>query len=154
MKFCRIDLSVVEYESLNPLSAYAEELKNSERYKCMDDILRIYSEYCKYKQFESVMPLFPSQITDCNSDVIAYYADKSKSCMIGWSLIKRHDSYSAEAIQFAWDYKDPSLSLGIESLKFECSFYRRNGFKYLYLGQVADYKSHLLGYEVIGPLND
>jgi hypothetical protein len=33
----------------------------------------IYKTYCIYKHFASVMPLFDSQFTDSDSDVIGYY---------------------------------------------------------------------------------
>ena len=52
---------------------------------------------------------------------------------------------------FAWNYKNPVLKLGIESLKNECAIYKNKGYKYLYLGQAAEYKK-IDGYEELGPI--
>jgi hypothetical protein len=114
----------------------------------IDEYNRIYNEYCSYKNFDSVMPIFNSQYTDPNIEMICYY---DKKMFVAWDMIKLHDSYNAEAIQFAWDYKNPELKLGIESLKNACAIYKERGFKYLYLGQVAKYKQ-IDGYEELGKL--
>ncbi len=106
----------------------------------------IYQQYCRHKQFESVMPIFDTQYTDDKSDVIGYY-DKGK--LVAFSLIKRHDNKNAEAIQFAWNYENPKLRLGIESLKNECAIYKSRGYTYLYLGTHAEYK-RINGYELLG----
>lgn len=81
--------------------------------------------------------------------MIGYY-DKNDS-LIAFSLIRRYDSHDAECIQFAWDYKDPKLRLGIASLKHECALYKDRGFQYLYLGEADEYKSEIDGFETMGP---
>lgn len=141
MKYCRIDLSKTNYWALNNF-----------RYLYHFDIVelnRIYKEYCEYKQFASVMPIFDIQYHDENTDVIGYYNDNN---LVAFSLIKTYDSKNAECLQFAWNYKEPDLKLGIESLKNECAVYKERGFKYLYLGQADKYKSQLDGYELVGKL--
>jgi hypothetical protein len=109
----------------------------------------IYRTYCIYKHFASVMPLFDSQFTDPDTDVIGYY-DAGK--LVAFSLIKRYDTENALCAQFAWNYQRPKLRLGIRSLQTECAIYRERGFKYLYLDQAHLYKQGITGFELLGPL--
>lgn len=145
MKYCRVDLSKTNYQVL----PYTQLLSSVARDDRMDDLQRIYSQYCTYKDFDSVMPLFAGMIFDKYTDVITYHPN-SKLC--AFSLVKRYDRENAEALQFAWDYADPDLRLGIESLKHECAYYKQQGFKYLYLGLANDYKKQIDGYEELGRL--
>ena len=94
------------------------------------------------------MPLFNSQFTDPDTDVIGYYDDKK---LVAFSLIKRYDSKNALCAQFAWTYHNPKLRLGIESLRTECAIYRERGYKYLYLDQAHLYKQGIEGFELLGP---
>jgi pyruvate-formate lyase-activating enzyme len=137
MNYCRINLSETSYDKIDNWKI------NSETF---NEYNRIYREYCSYKNFESVMPLFPSQCNDVNVEIICYYDDK----FVAWDMIRLHDEHNAEALQFAWDYKNPDLKLGIESLKNACAIYKERGFKYLYLGEVAKYKQQINGYEELG----
>ena len=139
MKFCRIDLSKTNYGKLNNWQMHGESV---------EEYNRIYKQYCTHKNFESVMPIFDSQYTDVNREMICYY-DEGK--FVAWDMICIHDTENAEAVQFAWDYKNPDLKLGIESLKNACAIYKERGFKYLYLGEVAKYKQ-IDGYEELGKL--
>jgi hypothetical protein len=109
----------------------------------------IYRTYCIYKHFASVMPLFDSQFTDPDTDVLGYY-DVDK--LVAFSLIKRYDNENALCAQFAWNYRNPKLRLGIESLRTECAIYRERGFQYLYLDQAHLYKQGIAGFELLGPL--
>ena len=109
----------------------------------------IYKTYCIYKHFASVMPIFNSQYTDPDTDVIGYY---DKDLLVAFSLIKRYDNENALCAQFAWNYRNPKLRLGIESLRTECAIYRERGFKYLYLDQAHLYKQGITGFELLGPL--
>ena len=145
MKFCRIDLSKTNYNVLR--SAY--HISMVERDDRMDQLKEIYRKYCVYKKFESVMPLFEGMIFDKYTDIIGYYPDDKLSA---FSLIKRYDRENAEALQFAWDYSNPELHLGIESLKHECAYYKQQGYRYLYLGLADEYKSQIDGYEILGPI--
>ena len=95
------------------------------------------------------MPIFASEYTDHSNDVIGYYDYYDN--LIAFSLIRRYDSINAECIQFAWDYAQPKLRLGIESLKHECAIYKDRGFRYLYLGEADEYKSEIQGFETMGP---
>jgi hypothetical protein len=109
----------------------------------------IYRTYCIYKHFASVMPLFDSQYTDPDTDVIGYY---DNDLLVAFSIIKRYDNKNALCAQFAWNYRNPKLRLGIQSLRTECAIYRERGFKYLYLDQAHLYKQGITGFELLGPL--
>ena len=109
----------------------------------------IYRKYCRYKKFKSVMPIFDSEYTENNNDIIGYYYN---SKLVAFSLLKRYDSRNVEAIQFAWDYNEPRLKLGIESLKNECALYKEMGFEYLYLGYADEYKKQIDGFEILGSI--
>ena len=109
----------------------------------------IYRTYCIYRHFGSVMPIFDSRYTDPMTDVIGYY-DQDK--LVAFSLIRRYDDHNALCDQFAWNYNNPRLRLGIETMKTECAIYRERGFQYLYLEQAHLYKSEIQGFEILGPL--
>jgi hypothetical protein len=141
IKYARINLSKIKYQ---PIDNY--------KYLYQFDIAElntIYQKYCNYKKFESVMPIFDIQYTDKHTDVIGYY-DNDK--LVAFSLIRIYNKDHAESLQFAWDYNNPKLRLGIMSLKNECAVYKERGFKYLYLGSADKYKSQIDGYELIGKL--
>lgn len=127
---------------------YAYHISMIGRNDIMSQMKDIYRKYCIHKQFESVMPLFEGMILDKYIDVIGYYPENKFSA---FSIVKRYDQENVEALQFAWDYAQPNLRLGIESLKHECSFYKSHGYKYLYLGLSDKYKSQIDGYEILGP---
>jgi hypothetical protein len=140
-QFARIDLSKTDYQE-------SVEWK----YLSEPDIAalnKIYRDYCIYKHFASVMPIFDSRYTDPTTDVIGYY-DAGK--LVAFSLIKRYDEHNALCDQFAWNYHKPKMRLGIESLQTECAIYKARGFKYLYLEQAHLYKQDMDGFEILGPL--
>jgi hypothetical protein len=93
------------------------------------------------------MPIFDSEFRDINNKVLGYYVNNK---MVAFSLLRIYDIYNVEAIQFAWDYVDPSLNLGIESLKHECAFFKESGYKYYYLGGADEYKKQFDGFEILG----
>jgi hypothetical protein len=109
----------------------------------------IYKEYCNYKRFVSVMPIFDSRYTDSTTDVIGYY---DLNQLVAFSLIKRYDQHNALCDQFAWNYHNPKLRLGINTLQTECAIYKERGFKYLYLEQAHLYKQDMDGFEILGSL--
>ena len=109
---------------------------------------QIYRSYCKYRKFDSFMPIFDSEYTDPKNDVIGY-TDCDQ--LVAFSIIRRYDQRNAECVQFAWNYQQPRLRLGIESLKTECAIYRDRGFEFLYLDQAHLYKQQFQGFETLGP---
>ena len=140
-QFARIDLSQTNY---TPTVKW-EYLRDPD----IPRLNLIYRDYCKYKHFASVMPIFDSRYTDPMTDVIGYY-DNNK--LVAFSLIKRYDNENALCDQFAWNYHNPRLRLGIETLQTECAIYRERGFRYLYLEQAHLYKQSIDGFELLGPL--
>ena len=141
MIFCRINLSQTNYN----LADNWDYINNPD----LDVLNLIYRKYCQHKKFDSVMPIFDSQYTDPATDIIGYSHNNN---LVAFSLIKRYDSENAESVQFAWDYVNPELKLGIRSLENECALYKSLGFKFLYLGLAHPYKSQIIGYEILGPL--
>lgn len=142
MKFCRINLSQTNYQE------YPCDISVGYR----DYFHSIYEAYCKHRQFSSVMPLFPEDFSQRGATVFTFY---NKDEPVAWSLTRGlKDGINAESIQFAWNYADPELRLGIRSLEHECAYYKGLGYRYLYLGQVADYKTQFDGYEELGPVSN
>jgi hypothetical protein len=142
MIFSRINLSLTKYQIFNN----ARVLKNP----CYHTLLNIYVDYCRYKNFESVIPFFIEDYSGENKEIIGYF-DQDK--LVAFSLILKYPSQnSVTAEQFAWDYQNPRLRLGIKSLQHECEFYKSQGYQYLYLGEHSKYKSDLIGYEILGPV--
>ena len=143
-QFARINLSKTNY-AISVEWAYIEHFDND----TLARLDKIYRTYCIYKRFASVMPMFRSRYTDPMTDVIGYY-DNMK--LVAFSLIRRYDEHNALCDQFAWDYCNPKLRLGIETMKAECAIYRERGFQHLYLEQAHLYKSEIDGFEILGPL--
>lgn len=139
MIYARVDLSQTHYTEVD-----------NYKFICNPDIdwlNDIYRKYCLYKNFHSVMPIFNSEYTDNQNDVIGYYDNER---LIAFSLLRRFDKSNVEALQFAWDYQNPNLRLGISSLKNECAVYKKLGFRYLYLGHADEYKKKIQGFEILG----
>jgi len=140
-QFARIDLSKTNYD----ITVKWQYLLEPD----IPALNKIYRDYCIYKHFASVMPMFDSRYTDPATDVIGYY-DQDR--LVAFSLIRRYDDHNALCDQFAWNYHKPKLRLGIESLQTECAIYKARGFKYLYLEQAHLYKADMAGFEILGPL--
>ena len=113
-----------------------------------DELEEIYNAYCVYKDFSSVEPIFPEEYYDIRNDVIGYY---NEDTLVAFSLMRRYNNKNVEAVQFAWNYRNPKLKLGIISLRSECALYKRLGFDYLYLGEANEYKKKINGFEILGP---
>lgn len=112
-----------------------------------DVLKKIYYQYCSFKKFNSVMPFFLEQYQSPNRDIIGYY-DSDR--LVAYSLILKYPSVnSVLGEQFAWDYTNAKLRLGIKSLENECALYKRLGYDYFYLGEHSEYKSKLKGYELV-----
>lgn len=141
MLYARINLKDTNYNNLNNYKF----INNPD----IDELNYIYKQYCDHKKFKSVMPIFDSEYTDPKNDLIGYYY---KNELIAFSLLRKYDSINVEAVQFAWNYKNPELSLGLKSLENECSIYKNLGFLYLYLGGADEYKKKFDGFEILGPI--
>jgi hypothetical protein len=143
MKYCRINLSETNYTPFDNFLIFVDPP--------VVELQGIYKKYCDYKKFESVMPIFDSQFVDIKNDVYGYLTPNQQ--LVAFSIVRRYDDCNVESLQFAWDYQNPELRLGIRSLEHECALYKTWGFQYLYLGEAHEYKSQLAGYEILGSLN-
>ena len=97
--YARVDLSKCNYTTLPNYKV----IKSPD----ITELNKIYTKYCRYKKFKSVMPIFDSDYK--NNDVIGYY-DNDK--LVAFSIIIIQDKENVEALQFAWDYKNPKLFPG------------------------------------------
>lgn len=135
--FCRICLSQTNYKEIN------YKLLSAENFPVIE---LIYNQYCEYKKFESLVPLFIEEFENPMTDIIGYYDNDN---LVAFSLIYLYPSKkSCMAEQFAWNYHNKKLKLGYRSIRSECARYKRLGYDYLYLGEVTDYKSELQGFEI------
>lgn len=141
MTYGRIDLSLTNYHRY----ASARFLHTID----LAALKEIYYSYCDYKNFTSVIPFFEDDYLLPNRDIIGYYASEK---LVAYTLMIKHKKEnSVISEQFAWNYNDPRLRLGIKSIENECYIYKLLGYKYLYLGQHTEYKSKFDGYEIVGP---
>ena len=138
--YARINLSKINYR----MSKSAVLFNNPP----VDQIQEIYDQYCKYKQFESVMPIFNEDLCAPHCDIIGYYSNKE---LVAFSHYYWYNSDNVEAIQFAWNYKNPKLFLGLKSLRHECAYYKAKGVKYIYVGYADEYKKQINGFEICPP---
>ena len=141
MKYCRINLAKTNYVTIGNAVQFV--------IPPVDKLKEIFRKYCKVKDFDGIMPLFDSQYTDPNNDIIGYTNGKE---LVAFSLMRRHDSKNVESVQFAWDYENPKLRLGINSIEHECAVYKQLGYEYLYLGLSEEYKTKFDGYEEVKEL--
>lgn len=132
---CRINLAKTSYKE-----ELAYSVLNSFYFSTINTI---YEKYCSYKQFKEYVPLLYKDLE--NSELLGYYHN---DVLVAFSIIKLGDNY-VKAEQFAWDYANPSLRLGVKSLKTECARYKRLGYSYLYLGEYHKYKEQFDGFELV-----
>ena len=138
--YCYIDLAETNY---------ADHLD----YKILDNpdpepLLKIYDQYARYKKLDSVWPIYAEEFSNPANDIIGYYDNGE---LVAWSCIYRVSSTAVEAEQFAWNYDNPKLKLGIESMKCECAIYKARGYKILILGDAHEYKKQIDGFKLFGP---
>lgn len=138
---CRIDLHKTDYKELDYQLLGINHFSR---------IKEIYKQYCEYKNFDGVIPMFIEDVTNPFSEVIGYYHNDA---LVAFSLVFLYRSqHSVSCEQFAWDYQTPKLRLGIKSLESECARYKRLGYRYLYLGEYDEYKAKFDGFEIVRKL--
>ena len=142
--YCYINLLETDYKK--NLTDY--KLFDSFEKPPVEKMLQIYDTYAKYKKFKSVWPIYPEEFVAKQNDIIAYY---DKNILVAWSMIYKINTQVVEALQFAWDYKNPKLKLGIESMKTECAIYKELGYKSIILGEAHHYKRSIDGFSIYGP---
>lgn len=140
-QFGRIDLSKTFYTSdlnwhmLNPVP--------------VNEVQRVYREYCTHKHFLSVMPMVTGRLTAPGTDIIGYYDNAE---LVAWSMYQIWDEKNILSDHFAWNYKNPKLRLGIRSIENECAIYRDRGYRYMYFEAVEPYMLDMQGFEILGPI--
>jgi len=141
IKYARIRLDKTNYKILDNFSLLESynliELKN------------IFKDYCQHKQFLSVEPMWDAEFTWDHNDVLGYYDDNK---LVAWSVVTKYSHDDVYNVQFAWNYANPNLRLGIKSIQSECAYYKSLGYKYYYLGEAHKYKSEIDGFEILGSL--
>ena len=138
--YARINLDKTDYSKIGS----SEMLLNPDP----TQLNEIYYKYCHYHKFNSVMPLFDKDYKE--NDIIGYY---DGDVLVAFSMIAVYDDKNAEAVQFAWDYNNPKMFLGLSSLRNECALYKEQGFKYLYIGGADAYKNQIDGLEIMTPVS-
>ena len=113
------------------------------------ELLRIYRDYCRHKHFFSVIPMVAERFTESGTDVIGY---RDNGQLVAWSMLRRWGTHSVLSDHFAWDYRNPALRLGIQSLESECAIYRDRGFQWMYFESVEPYLLDVEGFEILGPI--
>jgi len=146
MSYCYIDLKETDYKTkLTDYKLFADYEKPP-----VEKMLEIYQLYADYKKLNSLWPIYPEEFSAKQNDIIGYY-DQNR--LIGWSMMYKINYHVVEALQFAWDYKNPKLKLGIQSMKTECAIYKDLGYKIIILGEAHNYKRSIDGFKIFGPRN-
>jgi len=125
----------LDYQLLNPVP--------------VDQVRRVYREYCLHKRFLSVIPMVDGRITDPNTQLIGYH---EQDRLVAWSMYRIWDNKNILSDHFAWDYRNPLLRLGIRSLQNECAIYRESGYEYMYFESIQPYMLSMQGFEILGPI--
>lgn len=136
--YCRIDLSKTDYTTSSMAKIVLEPN--------IPELQNIYKKYCEYKKFASVEPMWEAEFIWTHNDLIGYY-DSAK--LVAWSVITKYNTSDVYSVQFAWDYADPALRLGINSIEHECAYYKSLGYRYYYLGEAHKYKQNFQGFEIL-----
>jgi hypothetical protein len=115
----------------------------------INDVLRVYRDYCLHKHFQSVIPMLPGRLTAAGTEIIGY---RDADRLVAWSMYRIWDRENILSDHFAWDYRNPRLRLGIRSIENECAIYRTRGYRWMYFESVEPYMMDLQGFELMGPL--
>lgn len=115
----------------------------------VNDLQRIYREYCAHKRFQSVMPMIAGRFTAAGTEIIGY---KHKGQLVAWSMYRIWDEHNVLSDHFAWNYRDSHLRLGIRSLENECAIYRDRGFRCMYFESVEPYMLDIEGFHILGAM--
>jgi hypothetical protein len=141
MKFGRIDLTKTTYSVtleahlLDPIP--------------IDEINRVYKQYCLYKKFKSVLPMILGRFLIPNTEVFGYYEQEK---LIAWSMYRIWDDKNIVIDHHAWTYSNPKSRIGLRSLQTECAMYRNRGYQFMYFESIEPYMLNLQGFEILGTL--
>lgn len=114
----------------------------------VDDLNRVYRDYCRHRRFQSVIPMFDGRYHEAGTEIIGYH---DQGDLVAWSMYRIWDSENILSDHFAWNYRNPGLRLGIESIKNECAIYRDRGYRSMYFESVEPYMLDIEGFEILGP---
>jgi hypothetical protein len=137
--YCRIDLSKTTYTQLDSAKIIVQPNPI--------ELREIFKKYCDHKKFTSVEPMWDSEFTCDHNDIIGYY---DSTILVAWSVVTKYNKDDVYSVQFAWDYVDPELRLGMKSIEHECAYYKGLGYRYYYLGEAHKYKENFNGFEILG----
>jgi len=138
LKFCRINLAETNYHPVDNFKIINDP--------DFEQLNRIYYDYCNYHKFESVQPIFPE---DLENTVFGYYDDQE---LVAFTIcVDYAQSKIIHNDQFAWNYHNPKLTLGMCSIRNECAYYKARGYKYMFLQHFDEYKTNFQGFELCGP---
>jgi len=129
IEYARIDLEKINYRILDNFKVITDPNIN--------ELQEIFIKYCQHKKFVSVEPMWDAEFIWDHNDILGYYDDTK---LVAWSVVTKYNESDVYAVQFAWDYANPKLGLGMASLKSECAYYKSQGYKYYYLGEAHKYK--------------
>ena len=106
----------------------------------------IYDSYCYQKGFKKYFEVDEYHPWDI---VIGYHNRIDELC--AYSKLRRYSDQSIETLMFSWDYKEPELELGKQSLWWELDWCQQNGYQYAYIGSAYEksslYKVNYPGFE-------
>ena len=123
-------------------SFFGINLDNSRK----DIFKEIFDRYIKYKKFKSQDYSLDDIINTSNGHV--YYAESNK--VIGFCFFKLLAN-NIFAVEFAWDYEKPKLSLGKLNIHFLCNYAKMKKYNFVYMSSGYEtcsiYKSHYEGFE-------
>jgi hypothetical protein len=125
---------------------------DADRYAIMHpklaEIEHIYTSYCFHKGFAD---LYQREVVNWFDDDICIEYYNLKNEFVAWSKLRSYTKKSLETVIFAWDYRDPKLKIGYNSLKHELAWAKKQGYDYVYLGPGYEegcvYKSEMHGFE-------
>ena len=113
----------------------------------INEVLRVYRDYCLHRHFHSVIPMIPGRLTAADTEIMGY---RDRDRLVAWSMYRIWDRHNVLSDHFAWDYRNPRLRLGIRSLENECAIYRDRGFEWMYFESVEPYMLDLQAFEILG----
>lgn len=142
-EYAYIDLQETNYKPLVDYEILPKDIDPA-------PLLEIYRQYCLYKGFSSVWPIYAEEFSRELNDTIAY---KDDGKIVAWSLIYRVAKEHVWNMQFAWNYANPKLKLGYKSIRTEIAIYRDLGYKTMTIDDDMQYKSELQGYKLFGPMS-
>ena len=144
MSYCYINLEKTNYK---PSADYKILSPNDVDIK---RLLEIYDLYAKHHEWDSVWPIYPEEFFASHNETIGYFHNNK---IVAWSIMYKINNTVIEAEQFAWDYVNPELQLGYESMKTECAIYKQKGYEIIILGDYHEYKKKIDGFELFGKEN-